>query len=336
MRIDLNEIFLRERQRFLITDNVPDGFLSKFDEINYEVDYYPLLTNDMLHEIIHHYEGIVMSSFITLDEPTLKKAQKLKYILRPGSGLDNVDVDYAKKQNIVVLNSPEANKDAVGEHAIGLLLSLLNNIPRAINEVSDFRWERELNKGVEIKGKTIGIIGFGNTGSSIAHKLSGFEAELLTYDKYLSETNLDFVKMVSLETIFDKADIITLHIPLTSETFHYLNDEFIERFRKNIYIINTARGKIVDSNALLRGLTSGKILGAALDVLENENFQSIPEQEKSIISSLLETKKVIITPHIAGWTKEAREKIFYLVLQKFQHYLDTLQTKSSGEDYIYT
>ena len=322
--MDLNTVFLQEGRRFLITDNVPDGFLKKFDEIQYEVDYYPELYNNTLSEIIHHYEGIVMSTFITLDAEMLSKAKNLKYVLRPGSGLDNIDLNYCKSNGILVFNSPEANKDSVGEHAIGILLSLLNNIPRSVEEVKKHIWKREANKGTEIKNKTIGIIGYGNTGKAIAKKLSGFDAHLLAYDKYVHDYEY-YVKKSTLEEIFSQADIITIHVPLTPETYHMVDERFISKFKKTIYIINTARGKIVDTKALLSSIKKGRISGAALDVLENENLSSYTEDENKILDDLIETGKCIITPHIAGWTTEARENIFYFVLQKFQDYLSSLE-----------
>jgi len=319
--MELDRVFLPEQEKFLVTDNVPPRFLHEFELMNFRVDYYPDLDNDELSQIIHLYSGIVMSSHILLDKQMLSKADDLKYILRPGSGLDNLDVAYAEDHNILVLNSPEANKDAVGEHAIGLLLSMLNHIPRSFEQVKRHKWLREQNKGIEIKGKTIGIIGYGNTGEAFATKIQGFQSEVLAYDKYKKNFSSNIAREATLEEIYEKANIITIHVPLNHETYHFADDVFIEKINRPFYLINTSRGKVVDTEALLRGIKSGKILGAALDVLENEKLSTYTEEEEELFDKLIKTKKVIITPHIAGWTKEAREKIFFYVLDKFKEHL---------------
>ncbi len=319
--MELDRVFLPEQEKFLVTDNVPPRFLHEFELMNFRVDYYPDLDNDELSQIIHLYTGIVMSSHILLDKQMLSKADDLKYILRPGSGLDNLDMAYAEDHNILVLNSPEANKDAVGEHAIGLLLSLLNHIPRSFEQVKHHKWLREQNKGIEIKGKTIGIIGYGNTGEAFATKIQGFQSEVLAYDKYKTNFSSKIAKESTLEEIYAQAHILTLHVPLNHETYHFVDDAFIEKIYRPFYLINTSRGKVVDTEAVLRGIKSGKILGAALDVLENEKLSTYTEEEEELFDKLIKTKKVIITPHIAGWTKEAREKIFFYVLDKFKEHL---------------
>lgn len=308
-------------EKFLVTDHVPAEFLKGFEELGFEVDYLPVLSHEDLESRIGRYTGIVISTHLILHKNYLDQAVKLKYILRPGSGLDNVDVEYAESKGILVFNSPEANREAVGEHAVGLLLGLLNNIPRAVQEVKEKKWIREPNKGLEIKGKTIGIIGYGNTGSAFAKKMSGFEAELLVYDKYKTGINDSWVKVVEQEELLEKADIISLHIPLTAETKHVINTDFIARCGKPFFLINTARGKLVKQTDLLDGLKTGKVRGAALDVLENEKLQTFTAQEMNIFEELQGKYNVIITPHIAGWTMEAREKIFFVVLEKFKAFL---------------
>lgn len=310
------------KDKFLVTDYVPEKFLEGFEEMNFEVVYYPELSNDALEDIIEQFHGIVINSNIYMTKEYIDKADRLKYILRPGSGLDNVNVEYAESKGILVINSPEANKDAVAEHTIGLLISILNYIPRSFEQVKNFQWIREENKGTEIKGKTIGIIGYGNTGQAVAKKLQGFEAEMYAYDKFISGFSNSYVRESSIEEIQRKAQIITVHLPLNTETKYIINEAFINKCKKPFYLLNTSRGKIVNTRDLLKAIKKGKVLGAALDVLENEKLSSYTEEEKDLIHGLLDTGKVIITPHIAGWTKEAREKIFFTVLDKFKSYME--------------
>jgi D-3-phosphoglycerate dehydrogenase len=303
---------------FLITDTVPIAFQKGLEEMGFQAIIEHDISREKLLKILPDFEGIVTSTHVKLDKEAISIAEKLKYILRPGSGLDNIDLEFAASKKILVLNSPEGNKDAVAEHAIGLLLALLNYIPRAFEEVKKYIWERKKNTGTEIKGKIIGIIGFGNTGSAFAKKLQGFEARLLGYDKERKGFGLPYIEEVEMEKIFEEADIVSLHIPLNKENRHLVNREFISRFKKPFYLLNTSRGKIADTQAITEGLESGKILGAALDVLENERFSHYTEAEKKQFERLLSAENVLITPHIAGWTKEARERIFMKVLEKFR------------------
>lgn len=309
------------REVFLVTDTVPQGFLEAFHELGFETEYVAIMNTEALEPVVHQYDGIVINTAMFLDKKMLDKALKLKYVLRPGSGLDNIDVAYAESKNILVLNSPEGNKDAVGEHAMALLLSLLNYIPRAWEQVKNFDWVRQPNTGTELKGKTVGIIGYGNTGSAFARKLSGFETQILVYDKYKDDIKESYVSKATLEDVCQMADVVSFHIPLTPETKHWINDDFINSFSRPIYLINTSRGGIADIESIIRGLESGKILGAGLDVLENEKPAQYTEKEKAVFLKLMNAGNVIITPHIAGWTQEARSKIFFMVLDKFRQWL---------------
>jgi D-3-phosphoglycerate dehydrogenase len=303
---------------FLITDKVPEGFLESFETLGFEVDYLQQISNEKLAGTIHIYTGMVVNTSMRLDAEMLGRAKQLKYILRPGSGLDNIDLAFAAANGIQVFSSPEANKDAVGEHAIGLLIGLMRHIPRADAQVKDMEWIRHANTGVEIKGKTVGIIGFGNTGSGFARKLQGFEAELLVYDKYRKNFDIPYIREVSLEEIQEKADILSLHVPLTAETHHLVSDEFIGRVKKDIYLVNTSRGGVVDIQSVCKALAAKKLRGAALDVLENEKINAYSEAEISIFKELVSYDNVVLTPHIAGWSQEARANIFWLVLDKFK------------------
>ncbi|RYD70231.1 MAG: hypothetical protein EOP53_25780, partial [Sphingobacteriales bacterium] len=290
-------------EKFLVTDTVPDGFLEEFHKLGFETEYVAKMDTESLAPIVHLYQGIVINTSMNMDKTMIDKATKLKYILRPGSGLDNVDVAHAESKNILVLNSPEGNAHAVAEHALGLLLGLLNYIPRAFEQVKNFDWIRQPNTGTELKGKTVGIIGYGHTGSAFAKKLSGFETQILVYDKYKKDIQESFVSKATLQDIFELADIVSLHIPLNTETKYLVNDSFINSFLKPIYLLNTSRGGVADILSITNGLQTGKIKGAGLDVLENEQLKNYSQAEKNIFLNLIQAGNVIVTPHIAGWTK---------------------------------
>jgi D-3-phosphoglycerate dehydrogenase / 2-oxoglutarate reductase len=287
-----------------------------------QVVYQPEITKTEVEEIIHLYDGVVVRSKLKLDSNLLEKATKLKFIARVGSGLENIDVACAGQRNIICLNAPEGNRDAVGEHTLGILLAMMNKISRADAEVKTGKWIREANRGFELKGKTIGIIGYGNMGSAFAQRLKGFEVTTLAYDKYKFDYSDDYVEENTLEEIFEKTDILSLHVPLTNETSYLVNKEFLSKFHKNIFLVNTSRGKVVNTDDLVWGLKNRKVLGAALDVLEYEksNFEElhqgkIPEE----YDYLLNHPTVLITPHIAGWTFESEVKLAEVLSEKIIH-----------------
>lgn len=267
---------------------------------------------DELMALLPEYDALVIRSRFKLDEKILAKCPLLKCIGRVGAGMENIDVAYAESHGIRCLCVPEGNCDAVGEHALGMLLMLLNHLKKADAEVRKGIWLRAENRGTEISGKTVGIIGFGQMGSSFAKKLSGFDCCILAHDKYKSGFGDDIVRESSLETIFETADLLSLHLPLTSETNHYVNADFLSKFKKPIYLINTARGKCLDTAALVQGLESGKVLGACLDVLEYESISFEALDAKSLpepMQYLIQSDQVILSPHIAGWTHESNYKM---------------------------
>ncbi|MFI5149001.1 MAG: NAD(P)-dependent oxidoreductase [Bacteroidia bacterium] len=258
------------------------------------------------------YDGIVIRSRIRLDKALIDKGTRLRFIARAGAGMENIDVAYAESKGIRCLNSPEGNKDAVAEHALGMLLSLFNNLCRANREVREMQWNREANRGIELMGKTVGIIGYGNMGMAFARLLKGFDVTVLAYDKYKQGFSDEYALESSLEKIKQDADILSLHVPLTDETQYMADDAFFRAFRKNIYVINTARGKVLNTEDLLKNLESGKIRGACLDVLEYEalSFENIAtEKAPPAFLNLLKSDKVMLSPHIAGWSIESNEKI---------------------------
>jgi D-3-phosphoglycerate dehydrogenase len=272
-----------------------------------------------LQSLLPNYNGIVIRSKFKLTKELLSTCPKLKCIGRVGAGMENIDTVFANKKNISCVNAPEGNSDAVGEHALGMLLMLLNNLKKADAEVREGIWLRAENRGYEITGKTIGIIGFGHMGSNFAEKLKGFNCSVLAYDKYKSNFGNNFVKESSLEEVFEHADIVSLHVPLTSETEFMVNANFIHQFKKPIYIINTARGKCLHTADLVEALKQKKVTGACLDVLEYEatSFESIYKTKlPEDFTYLINAHNVILTPHIAGWTHESNYKMSLIVAEK--------------------
>ncbi|HEX7414720.1 MAG TPA: NAD(P)-dependent oxidoreductase [Bacteroidia bacterium] len=272
-----------------------------------------------LERLIPQYDGIVLRSKLKITKEVIDNAPKLKCIARVGAGMENIEVEYATQKGIACVNSPEGNRDAVAEHTLGMLLCLFNNITKANAEIRTGKWLREENRGVELCGKTIGIIGYGNMGTSFSQRLQGFGAKVLAYDKYKKGFANAFVKESTLEEIFAEADVVSLHTPLTEETHYLINDEFINRFRKNIYLINTARGKCLNTEDLVKNMQDGKVLGACLDVLEYEagSFEGIDFKEMPPpMQYLLKSDKVVLTPHIAGWTHESNVKLAEVLAEK--------------------
>lgn len=272
-------------------------------------------------QIIGEYFGAVIRSKITFNEAMLDAATQLRFIARVGAGMESIDVEHAKLKGIVCFNSPEGNRDAVAEHALGMLLSLLNNLNRADAEVRKGIWRREANRGTEIKGKTIGIIGYGNMGGAFAQRLKGFGCKVLAYDKYKTGYSDEFVTECDMETIFAETDILSLHVPLTAETLYLLNTDYIQYFHKNIWLINTSRGPVVNTAALVEALKSGKINGTALDVLEYEksSFEAIDaETFPEPLKQLVAFDNVILSPHIAGWTVESKYKLAKVLADKIR------------------
>lgn len=264
-------------------------------------------------------EGIIIRARFTMNEDLLQFAPKLKFIARSGAGMENIDVIYCEERGIKLLNAPEGNRNAVGEQALGMLLSLMNKIHTANRDVKQGKWEREFNRGLELDGKTVGIIGFGNNGSAFARKLQGFDVRILAYDKYKSGFFSGQVEEANLQEIFEEADIVSFHIPQNEETMFMANDAFFTNFRKPIFLLNLSRGKIVETGALLKAIKSGKVLGAGLDVLEYEksSFEhffdnSMPENFRELISR----DEVLLTPHVGGWTTESYFKLSNVLADK--------------------
>ena len=265
-------------------------------------------------------DGLIIRSRIPLDEPLLKYAKKLKFIARPGAGLENIDLSYCKKNNIKVFRSPEGNRDAVAEHTIAMILMLINNIRTSDLQIRNGIWERESNRGNELKGKTFAIIGYGYMGKALSKRLSGFDLNVIAYDKYLTNYGGQLAKEVVLSEVFETADFVSLHTPLSEETIGMVNELFINRFKKPFYLINTARGQSVVLKDLVSAIKNKKILGACLDVLELESssFENFDFSADKNFLSLAKMDNVIFTSHIAGWTQESKIKMASVILEKIE------------------
>jgi D-3-phosphoglycerate dehydrogenase len=276
-------------------------------------------TKSEILKIIHNYDGLIIRSRFTIDKPFLIKSKKLKFIARVGSGTENIDIDFAKSLKIKIISAPKGNCNAVGEHALGMLLSLINNINIAEKSISNGKWQRKVFKGTELKSKVIGIIGFGNTGKSFAEKLKGFNSEIIYYDIKKIKSN-DLFKQVELSELTKRSNIVSLHIPQTKSTIKMINKSFIKKMKKQFWIINTSRGKIIETKDLVWGLKNKKILGAALDVLEYEanSFEKLFIKKNKELDYLINSDKVILTPHIAGLSEESEKKLAKIISNKIK------------------
>ncbi len=316
---------MKRRGKVWITDGVHPLMFEGLEKLGFEYDYEPAITLEEVHLRISSYEGLIINSKIIVDPSLLDKAEKLVFIARLGSGLEIIDLEYAKRKGIHIINSPEGNRNAVAEHALGMLLNLANNMNRSDQEVRKRDWNREKNRGFELFGKTIGLIGFGHTGSTFAKRLMGMEMNILANDKYKTDYTLrffPFVRKTSVEEIRKQADIISFHLPLTPETQHYCNADFIEKCKDGVIIINTSRGNVVDTQALINALNSHKVGGACLDVFENEKPNTFSQKEKEMYKELYAFDNVILSPHIAGWTHESKMKLSRVILEKLKQILD--------------
>jgi D-3-phosphoglycerate dehydrogenase / 2-oxoglutarate reductase len=306
------------KPKVLITDKVHPCLIDGLTAYGYEVYYDTSVDQVKLREIIKAYQGLVINSKIIMDRAMIDESEDLHFIGRLGSGMEIIDVTYARKNGIGVFNSPEGNRNAVAEHEFGMLLCLLNNIHIADREVRSFAWNREQNRGVELRGKTIGIIGMGHTGMSFAEKLSPWRLDALSYDKYRGRypSSVRFVKKTSLEEVIERSDIISLHLPLTEETYHLVDKGFLSRCKPGVIISNTSRGQVIDTRVLIEGLQSGHVGGAVMDVFENEKPKTFTEEEREMYSQLYNMPNVVLTPHIAGWTQESLRLIAEVLLGK--------------------
>ncbi|QIH36312.1 NAD(P)-dependent oxidoreductase [Sphingobacterium sp. DR205] len=312
------------KANILIVDDIHEIMLEKFEQAGIPYDYQPDIDRQEAEKIIANYSGMVIRSKFQVDKAFFDLAPNLRFIARAGAGMDNIDDEIATQRQITLIPANEGNRDAVGEHMIGMLLSLMNNLNRSDQQVRAGQWLREANRGYELKGRTVGLVGYGHNGMAMAKKLSGFEVNVLAYDKYRTEYTDQYAEEATMEDIYSQADVISFHIPLTAETKGMIDSVYLSKFKKPIFFLLGARGGIVQVPAVLAGLDSGNILGAAFDVLPVEKFPKLAEQ--TWYQELIRRENVILSPHVAGWTFESYYKLSAVAADKIIAFLKLQET----------
>jgi D-3-phosphoglycerate dehydrogenase / 2-oxoglutarate reductase len=314
-------IFMEEKQpkRVLITDDCHPLLIERLGKLGYQVDFKPEISYAECCQTIAAYTGLIINSKILVNRAFLDAAANLRWVGRLGSGMEIVDRAYAKERGVHVISSPEGNCNAVAEQAFGMLLALSNQLLRADREVRQFEWHREARRGWELKGKIVGIIGFGHTGSAFAEKWAGWSAQVLAYDKYKPtgySAHLPFVQETDLVDLLRRSDIVSFHLPLNAETKHYCEKDLYSLCKNGVVFINTSRGQVLNTEKLLAELETGRIGGACLDVFENEKVVSFTEKERNMYAKLYKYENVVLSPHIAGWTYESKQRMAEILVER--------------------
>lgn len=303
-------------KRVLIADDMHECIIPLLKDDGYDPVYSPDIDRSGILQVIDGFEGLIIRSKTTVDKEIIDKAVHLKFVARAGAGIDKVDQQYLESKSVKMINAPEGNRDSLGEHAIGLLLSLLHKIPSGHQEIKNGTWNREGNRGIELKSKTVGVYGVGFMGSAFADKLSGFGCNVIGYDKYKTVFENKNITHVRLEEFFEQTEILSIHIPLHKETKGLFDEEYLRRFKRLKVVINTARGEVLDTKSLIKLLDEGSIYAAGLDVLENEKLESYSKEESEQLERLTAYSNVVLTPHVGGWTYESYKRISEVIAQK--------------------
>jgi len=303
-------------KRILIIDDAHDSLFDLLREAGFDYEYQPSLSRADLLEQVHEYEGVILRSKTHFDKALFDKAHRLEFIARAGSGIEIIDLAEAARRGVQVVNAPEGNRDAVAEHAMGMLLVLLHRVLIAHQQVQQGLWKRAENRGTELKGKVVALIGYGHVGSQMAKRLSTFDCEVLAYDQKPSPYTDIYAREASMEEVFERADILSLHVSMNEANRHLVNESYLERFRKPIILLNTSRGEVLSLAALCEALRKGKVWAAALDVLENEKINQLDAAQQIHFDFLRQHPAVLLTPHIAGWTWESYRRINEVLVKK--------------------
>lgn len=305
----------------LIVDQMHASIIPLLEEAGFTVSYQPEIPAAAVKHALQGFQALIVRSKLAITPEVLQEADELKVVARAGAGVDNLDLAALASRNIALVNAPEGNRDAVGEFTVGLLLDLFRNISKSDAEVRRHEWQREANRGEEISGKTVAIIGYGNMGKAFACRLAGFGCHVIAYDTAGRGVYDKYARQATLEEIFEQADVLSFHIPLNQQNYRLANEAFFARFQKPLWVINTARGEIMDYEALVKGLKNGTIKGAALDVLENEKLQALNPAQAAVFNYLAGSRNVVLTPHVAGWTHQSYVKINEVLVSKLQSIL---------------
>lgn len=304
--------------KILLIDEMHPNIISMLQKQQHEVTYVPQITRSEILEVLHEYDGLIIRSKTPMDKELLDRGENLKFIGRAGAGLDQIDIAYLEQRGIKLFHAAEGNRDAVAEHTVGMLLTLMNHLMKSDQQVRNGIWNREDNRGHELSGKTVGIMGFGNMGKAFAKRLRGFGVKILAFDKYKQGFGNKYVKEVSWEKLKKEADILSVHVPLTADTRDFFTLDELESFKKPFWFANTARGEVISFACLNEALDKNILKGAVLDVLENEKFQKFSAAQQQEFNILAGRSNVLFSPHVAGWTFESYEKINQILVKKIK------------------